>query len=55
LSAIQNGEIQQWLAADAQIACLSCKAILWRRFERAADAQRSMPSLHLRDDVYSPA
>jgi hypothetical protein len=32
--------LEQRHAADAQLACLSCKAILWRRFVRAADAQR---------------
>ena len=32
---------QQWHAADAQSECLSCKACRWRRFVRAADAQRS--------------
>jgi hypothetical protein len=34
-----NGATQQWHAADAQLACLSCKARRWRQFVRAADAQ----------------
>jgi hypothetical protein len=36
---------EQRHAADVQLACLSCKACRWRRFVRAADAQRSAASV----------
>lgn len=37
--------VQQWHAADAQLACLSCKTCRCGRFVRAADAQRYGPDV----------
>jgi hypothetical protein len=40
IASFHGKHTQQRHVADAQSTCLSCKACRWRRFVRAADAQR---------------